>query len=50
MIEIIVGLIFMILFDKKEPIQNRNETDEIIRPILFDNFHNHDYDGGDDGE
>jgi len=44
MIEIIIGLIFMIIFEKKEPTQN-NEHDEIIRPILFDNFHNHDYDG-----
>lgn len=48
MIEIFVGLIFMIIFGDKEPNpQDRNENDEIIRPILFDNFHNHDYDGGD---
>lgn len=47
MVEIFVGLIFMLLFGGNDDNNRKNDNDEIIRPILLDNFHDHDFDGGD---
>jgi len=45
MIEIIIGFILMVLFTPKEQEYDKNDNDEIIRPILMDHFNDVDSDG-----